>query len=89
MIGRTIDHHARFPDAECGERFCVAAKSEGFEVVDARDPRDVHLTHFGGTLVKQLAERTLRLRTLAADCGGDYAGFGCEAVPKSWARDTD
>lgn len=85
-IARTIDHFAYFPDDASATRFRDAATSMGFAFVEARGFEDgrtgIQLTHFGNSTIPSISDRTTKLRALAAECGGEYDGWGCAAMPK-------
>jgi len=82
---RQIDHLARLPSPEAQSAFASYVKNEGFAIASIPAEPDeegqylVDFSKFG--LPTQIDDLVLSLFDKAAELGGVYDGWGCEATP--------
>lgn len=87
-VPRPVDHYVYFPDDGSRTRFLGAATSRGFHGTAL--PRDDKSARLGAHLVREdpvaihhIHGVVTELRELAAQCGGEYDGWGCPVADKS------
>jgi len=81
-----IEHFAYFPDEASARRFADWATSDRFTYVEKESgwtedkTYGVRLNHVGNTIQGDLSSFTIALRRKAEEFGGEYDGWGTEAV---------
>ena len=78
---REIDHLVVFADASSSQAFCTIVESLGYEVISATPDDQDHRVNFKRVDRPAAIDDVVHeLYTVALEHGGDYDGWGCEAV---------